>query len=160
MAMAEEDQRLRFALMEHDPTDMKPLHELEKVDQKNTARMKQIVATFGWPSRSLVGAAASHSAWLLVQHSAHDREFQRRCLQMMEPLVEKADVDPQNYAYLFDRVRILDGKPQRYGTQFTTKDGVLQPSPIEDRDHLDERRKAVGLGPFEEYEKLMRSKRW
>lgn len=52
--------------------------------------------------------------------------------------------------------RNTDGRPQRYGTQFTQVAGDLAPSPIEDPDDLDERRAAVGLPPFAEYEARMR----
>jgi hypothetical protein len=48
-------------------------------------------------------------------------------------------------------------RPQLYGTQFTMMDGQVAPQPIEDPGHLDERRAAVGLEPFAEYEATMRS---
>lgn len=155
VAMAAEDQKLRMALLADDSPDMKLVHELEAVDKKNTARMKQIVAEYGWPGRSLVGSEASMKAWLLVQHASDDLEFQRVCLERMKPLVDLGEVEPQDYCYLFDRIRVFQGRPQRYGTQFLTKDGRTEPFAIEDPEELDERRKAMGLEPFEEYRKML-----
>ena len=47
-----------------------------------------------------------------------------------------------------DRVRVSEGKPQVYGTQFHEVDGVWVPQPIEDEANVDARRKNVGLPPL------------
>jgi hypothetical protein len=51
------------------------------------------------------------------------------------------------------------GEPQVHGTQFLDIAGELRVHPIKDRDHLDGRRAAVGLGPFAAYEALLQSER-
>lgn len=134
VAMAKDDQRMRRG--HFDPS----------IDHRNTARLKEIVAEIGWLNRSKVGDQAEHDAWLLVQHADDDPAFQRACLDLMsrEP---PGEVCPEHRAYLDDRLRVAEGKPQRYGTQF--RDG--RPAPIDDLEHLDERRASVGLGPFAEY---------
>ncbi len=48
------------------------------------------------------------------------------------------------------------GRPQRYGSQFTLIEGELTLHEVEDPQHLDQRRAAVGLGPFAEYERQLR----
>ena len=67
--------------------------------------------------------------------------------------VQSADkVSPANIAYLEDRVRVGEGLPQFYGTQFYADEaGNFGPRPIEDPDHVDERRQAVSLQPLSEY---------
>ena len=60
------------------------------------------------------------------------------------------DVDPGDIEYLEDRLLIMEGKPQLYGTQFYTIDGVTKPFPIEDPDHVDERRTHAGLDTYAE----------
>jgi hypothetical protein len=48
------------------------------------------------------------------------------------------------------------GKPQVYGTQFTfVAGGEFVLHPIEDAEHVDERRRAVGLPPMAEQEKAI-----
>jgi hypothetical protein len=67
-------------------------------------------------------------------------------------LVSAGEVSPANIAYLEDRVRVGEGRPQFYGTQFYADEaGNIGPRPIEDPDHVDERRQAVGLQPLSEY---------
>ena len=61
-------------------------------------------------------------------------------------------------AYLEDRVRVNAGQPQLYGTQVTVTDGELGPSPIDDRERLDERRAEAGLEPFADSEARMRDR--
>jgi hypothetical protein len=115
------------------------------LDVANTQRMKEIVEQIGWPTRSKVRKDASERAWLLVQHADHDHAFQRTCLALMKGQAA-GEVSPANIAYLEDRVRVAEGRPQFYGTQFYTDEaGNLDPRPIEDPDHVDERRQAVGL---------------
>jgi hypothetical protein len=61
---------------------------------------------------------------------------------------------PDSYAYLYDRVAVAEQRPQRYGSQYGA-DGT--PEPIEDPDHVDERRKAVGLDTMAEYDLQMKA---
>ena len=58
---------------------------------------------------------------------------------------------------LEDRVRAFEGRPQYYGTQYDwDENGQLGPLPIEDPEHVDERRRSVGLGPLEENTRRIR----
>ncbi|MCH8150001.1 MAG: hypothetical protein IH987_18820 [Planctomycetes bacterium] len=41
--------------------------------------------------------------------------------------------------------------PQLYGTQFLLMDGKNQPRPIEDPEHVDERREEMGMSTLAEY---------
>ncbi|MAG35517.1 MAG: hypothetical protein CL878_04630 [Dehalococcoidia bacterium] len=126
------------------------------LDRRHTLRLREIVVAIGWPVRSKVGVEAARMAWLLAQHADQDPDFQRECLHLMKDAPE-GDVEKQNIAYLEDRVRLKDRRPQLYGTQFRLNHaGDLVPEQIEDPAHLDERRLKAGLGPFSEYEKLMR----
>jgi len=121
------------------------------IDVENTQRMKEMVEQMGWPTRSKVGSHASEMAWLLVQHADHDRAFQQTCLALMK-MQAAGEVSPANIAYLEDRVRVGEGRPQVYGTQFYADEaGNFGPRPIEDPAHVDERRKAVGLQPLSDY---------
>ena len=55
----------------------------QSIDVFNTARMKEIVAQYGWPVPKLVGERVSYAAWILVQHADLDPQFQKRCLMLM-----------------------------------------------------------------------------
>jgi hypothetical protein len=145
-----EDQRIRLAA--------NPDHEeWMRIDADNTAYMKTVLDKHGWPGKSMVGEDGALSAFLLVQHADADPAFQKKCLEMIILAVENKEASASHMAYLTDRVLVADGKPQRYGTQFHSVDGKLQPRPTEDPANLDARRKSVGLPPMAEYVKQMQS---
>ncbi len=121
------------------------------VDRRNTKRMKEIVDKHGWLTPWMVGRDGARAAWLLVQHADHDLAFQREMLAMMECHNIDEQVHPADLAYLTDRVRVNEGKPQVYGTQFHVVDGKLTSRPIEDEENVDKRRKSAGLSPLKEY---------
>jgi hypothetical protein len=117
------------------------------------ARLAEIFDEHGWPGWRLVGEDGSTAAWVIVQHADLDVEFQRRGLALLEDAVAAGDASPGDLAYLVDRVRVADGLPQVYGTQWTPDDdGVWQPrTPIEDEANVDARRAEAGLGTLAEY---------
>ena len=115
--------------------------DMEKVHRENAARLREIVGLIGWPTISKVGAEASDAAWLIVQHSIGEPSFMKSCYRLM--LASVQDVNPQNVAYLHDRICYFEGKPQKYGTQF---DGELL-YPVEDANEVNELRKKINLKP-------------
>jgi hypothetical protein len=52
---------------------------------------------------------------------------------------------------------VNEGRPQYFGTQFSeNQNGAYGPRPIEDIEHVDERRRKLGLDTLSEYkERLM-----
>ena len=122
------------------------------VDNGDGDYLRAVVALAGWPRISVYGRTAAENAWLIVQHADDQPEFQERALALMEPLLADHEVDPRNYALLFDRVALARRRPQLYATQFGEGiGGCLAARPVEDRAHVDERRAAMGLPPLAEY---------
>lgn len=150
-ARVEKDQDLRNRWIQN--TDDKQLGEqLSQVDRDNTAWLKGVVKAQGWPSISKVGRDGAQAAWLLAQHADLDPAFQEEVLTLMQAQVAKGEASGRLLAYLTDRVRLAQDKPQVYGTQFhDTADGKLEPLQMEDPAHVDARRAAVGLESMAEY---------
>lgn len=146
------DQEARRALFANgqQPTPEK-LEKLKQIDEDNTRWLKGVLAQHGWPGKTLVGERAAKGVWLMVQHADRDKPFQKEALALMEKAVAAGEAQGKDLAYLTDRVLVGEGKPQRYGTQFTEEDGVMVPQPIEDEAHVDARRASVGLGTLAEY---------
>ncbi len=118
------------------------------LDEENTRWLKAQVSQTGWFTVRKYGPDADSAAWLLVQHADLDVPFQTEMLSILEPLVPLKETRQSNYAYLYDRVAVNSGRPQRYGTQGRcTPAGVWEPREVEQPEKLDERRAAVGLGP-------------
>ena len=148
LQMAEADQAMRIKAINREAEWD------SSVDERNQARLKAIVDEHGWPTIPKVGAEASNAAWLLVQH-ALDLKFMERCLELMESL-PSGEVKPANIAYQKDRVLMMNGKPQIYGTQFQGTGEGMHVYPINDAERVDERRASVGLGTFAENEARLR----
>ncbi len=148
--MVSQDQDMRTKVLD-DPSAW-----IDGLDERNTEEVKRIVGTIGWPTVSKVGVVTSEAAWLLVQHADHDTAFQSHCLELMK-LEPVGEVNPRNIAYLEDRIRVNTNRGQIYGTQFDEvrdEQGELvryEPQPIEDPEHVDERRARMGLGSLELY---------
>jgi heme-degrading monooxygenase HmoA len=125
-----------------------------RTDKANLMELDAIVAKYGWPGKSLVGVKGSGSAWTIVQHNDHAVHV--RYLDVLKKGFEAGDVEPALYATFVDRVRVEEGKPQVYGSQFHEVNGEYVPFPIEDEKQVDERRAAMGLQPLAEYAQLYR----
>lgn len=149
--MVARDQAVRTAFfIDHDSTQRA---RLVATDATNLSRLKSIVAQFGFPTRKMVGSDGVQAAWLLTQHADTDVAFQTRVLSILKARSE-SDIRPGDIAMLEDRIRVHEGKPQRYGSNFDLK--TLQPTPIDDPEHVDERRAQVHLMPMADYRCVMR----
>lgn len=159
---------LRRELLRRRDVDQAPFREggtadpeaMRLVATNNADWLKAVIDEVGWPGRRLVGEDGAHAAWLLAQHSDHDPEFQRRCLGLLEDAVARKDAAGDCYAYLLDRVRVNDGRPQLYGTQFRRTDVGVEALPIEDPEHVDERRAALGMMSLAEYAEGFKKVPW
>lgn len=158
LSRKEQDQAAREKLSGPGAPDQSLIAEVTRIDADNTAWLKQVIATHGWPGKSLVSKDGAKAAWLFVQHADHDRAFQKQALALLEAAVAKGEAEAADLAYLTDRVLVGEGKPQRYGTQFHVVDGKLMPQPIEDEANVDLLRAFAGLPSLAEYKKVMQQK--
>ncbi len=127
--------------------------EMAAVDARNVARLREILQNYGWPGKSLVGTDGAGAAWTIAQHGGH--LFLQQTVPLMKAAADKGELDWGLVATSIDRVLIGDGKKQLYGTQFDTEGDHCEPKNVADPAKLDERRKAVGLGPINEYAKML-----
>jgi len=132
--------------------------QLKKLHTENTKRAIEIVREGGWPAISQVGEEGSDAMWLIVQHSVLDPEFMLSCIPQLERLVHEGEAKGWQLAFLQDRVLMLQGKPQIYGTQHELdSNGELQPYRLACPEEVDERRKAAGLEPLVEKTRMLRA---
>jgi len=151
LAMEAEDIRVRAELLAQSALGDGYNPRMREVHERNATRLKAIIAAHGWPGRSLVGQDGSHAAWRVVQHAIGDPSFQRSCLAAIEESVADGEAPLAQLAFLVDRVRYFEGRPQIYGTQFDwDENGEMNPWQIEDPDHVDERRSRAGLNSIAE----------
>ncbi len=145
LAMAEEDRRVRAALAA-DGSLFEGYHpRMRATHDGHAARLALIFDRHGWPGWSRVGADGAEAAWLIVQHAIAQPALQRRALSALLDAAERGEVPPWQPAMLEDRIRVFDGRLQRYGTQLDwNAEGTLAPLPIEDPAGVDRRRRSAG----------------
>ena len=154
--LASEDQQVRARVTgAQTPPDV--IAELARVDLKTRTRLREIIRRYGWPGIRVVGFDGASAAWLIVQHADADVDFQKQCLRLMQTAARNGQAPRENLAFLIDRVRIAEGKPQIYGTQFRYQDGKTVLAPVEDEANLDHRRRRMGLASIDAYRKQMQS---
>lgn len=151
IAMAEADLRVRAELAA-DGSLFEGYHpRMRAVHDVHAARLAAILEAHGWPGTSRVGEDGARAAWLIVQHAIGHPALQRAALSRLDEATSRGEMPPCYAAMLDDRIRTLEGRPQRFGTQFDwDAAGEMSPLPIEDPEGVDGRRQAIGLHPLEE----------
>jgi hypothetical protein len=125
------------------------------VSEANTAWLKTQLKAHGWYAIDTFGKEADQAAFLLVQHADRDPAFQAEMLPQLEKLALEGKARPTSYAMLFDRVAVVQKRPQRYGTQGRcTGPGVWEAFESEDPANLDKRRATMSLPPSADFAKM------
>jgi len=158
LAMREEDLRVRAEVVKGASSFAGYHPRMEELHKRNAARLKEIIAEHGWPGRSLVGEDGAIAAWFIAQHAISDPPFQRRALELQREARDKGEISAVGPAFLEDRICVLEGRPQIYGTQFEGDEhGMPQPLQIADPEHVNERRAAIGMNTIEERTREMQA---
>ncbi len=125
--------------------------EMEQMHFKNADILNDLIEQIGYPTYDKVGEEASEAAWLVIQHAISRPDFMVKCRDLLEVAVSENKANPKNLAYLTDRISVLSGKPQLYGSQFGwDENGELNPNRYDDLDKVNYRRKAICLNSLEE----------
>jgi hypothetical protein len=153
-----DDQRTRKGIVElikkegmESDTVKARLKEMDMYDSINLVKTQKILDEYGWPGFDQVGRIGALTIFLVIQHSP--LRVQQKYLPAMREAVKNKQASAANLALLEDRVALGEGRKQIYGSQIHSDKITNQPflAPLEDPDHVDERRKAVGLGSLAEY---------
>lgn len=118
----------------------------------NLADLEELINSKGWPKQSQVGSLAASAAFFILQHS--NAEAQEKYIGMFENACRNKEGNCQQYALMFDRMRMNQDKPQRFGTHAyldPSKGSTNELYPLEDESKVDEWRKEIGLEPLMEY---------
>ena len=150
LALAEQDQSFLGA-PERDPNSDEDQRQLLEVMGRLRRRLVQILDTYGWPGKSLVGQDGAEAAWTLALHTMPDPDVLRRCLTLMRDAAAAGEAESWQVAFLVDRVSLVERNVQVYGTTICRQeDGSFGPPLLEDPGQVEERRRAVGLPPLDQ----------
>jgi hypothetical protein len=104
LAMREEDLRLRQELLQARNLEGGYHRDMEDIHKKNASRLREIIAQYGWPTRTLVGVDGEEAAWLIVQHAIGEPELLRASVSLLEEAVAAGEAPAWQLAYLSDRI--------------------------------------------------------
>ena len=128
------------------------------IDEINRNRLKEIFQEHGFPTRNLIGKMAMSGIFFIIQHADGDTAWQKSQLPNILKAVEAGELSKSNYTYLYDRIKVNSGEPQRYGSQFEKVDRVNKIAELretEDLENLNQRRREMEMMPIETYRRLM-----
>ncbi len=109
----------------------------------------------GFPYKNKFGEDLYKAGIALSLHSSP--KLMRRVLALLENATSE-QLDLPHKAYLIDKLRVLEGEKQIYGTQFKRlENGSIEFLPIADQETIDEKRKQVGLPTLEDYRNTAQS---
>ncbi len=135
----------RLPEAERVPASQEMWREINAQDAENQAALAALMPTQGWFTSDRVGAAAATAAWSVVQHATENLGLMQSVLARMTVAVQARLVAPDDYAKLLDRVAMLQGEPQTYGTQFKCVDHAWRRYEMPDPEHVEERRRTLGM---------------
>lgn len=128
----------------------------DRIDKENQRLVSSILKD-GLPKG--LSPQSYKAIWLIVDHAG--LKFQKKYLQKMEDAVRRGLVSANDFAVLTDRIKMREGKPQKYGTQSytVTVDGrqVIYIWPVEDPQRLEELRNEIGAGDIEDIVQLLKA---
>ena len=132
--------------------------DIDGTDKINIEKLKIIIDEIGFPDRKMVGKQGMMSIYTIIRNANKYPEFQASQLKNVKLAAEQGELSTEDYAYLFDRVKLNAGERQVYGTHFSAPDyadrkAVLMP--ITDEEKLDDRRRELGLMPIELFKRLL-----
>jgi hypothetical protein len=116
-----------------------------ELNRVNSSRLRQIIAVFGWPGFTLVGDQGSRAAWRVAMHSYAEPDFMRQCRDLIDRATQNGDAPRWQFAMIDDRIRVYEGRPQRYATQLRHGADGLEPYPIENEQRVNSMRMQAGL---------------
>jgi hypothetical protein len=131
--------------------------EIPAVDADNLGYVGQLLREVGWIDVERFGLSASVAAFLIVLHSG-DLPLMLAAQQALWKDHTAGHPVGRYYASLDDKVRLMQGYRQRYGSSLGEDErGGLVVLPLEDRARVDAWRKEVGLPPLAEYLEVWRA---
>lgn len=117
--------------------------EIKSLNQENVAVLEAMVPAEGWFSSKVYGQDAATGAFLIVQHA--DTPLRKRFLPTIEIMAQRGEALWSEYALMYDRVAVAEGRLQRYGTQMHCVSGQMVPHPTEAPAELESRRAPMGF---------------
>lgn len=149
--VAEQDRALQRELAAAGEWGLSIYHpRMRACNEQNAAVLMDFLHRYGWPVPSKYGIALHESAWWIAAHAISLPHVQRYALQLLTEAYMSGETVGPEYAKIFDKVALHEGRLQRYGTQFNSSPDGWMVDALENPKKVDEYRAQVGLPTLEE----------
>ena len=117
----------------------------------NEGKVKNILDSYGWPSKEMSGEQGNWTICNVIQHS--DNEVRIQYLPMMRQAVKDKKLEPRFLVRAEDRIATERGDLQIYGGQmkYYPETKSFNVWPVLDPKNIDKRRAEIGLEPIAEF---------
>jgi hypothetical protein len=124
---------------------------MQAQDSINQIKVCAILDKYGWLGSDVLGEEGNGTLFFVLQHA--ELPMQAKYLPLLRTAVKEGRAKARHLALVEDRVALRQGKKQIYGSQvgWDMRTNTHYVMPLEDPDHVDQRRAAVGLPPLAEY---------
>lgn len=121
-----------------------------EIDRENLTKVISLIENCGMPTLKDVTSKQMRTIWLVFQHS--DNESRKKYLSLLEKSAKNGDLRKSNIAMMKDRILLIDGEPQIYGTQVVSNsENGWELYNLKDPESVNKRRREVGFEPLEDY---------
>lgn len=123
-----------------------------QTDKEHYDVLLKLIGKKNYPKSSEIGERPSKAVFLIINHTM-DTAILSHFIPLVENRCKEGEADWLFYATMYDRLMILKGKPQRFGTQYRQISGgdgneKHELFPLEDSRNLNNFRKSIGLEPL------------
>jgi hypothetical protein len=118
------------------------------VHEQNAQLLEEFIMQYGWPLPLTFGKDVHEAAWLIAIHAISKPGMLKSTLQLLEQALQAGQPVAEEYAKLFDRIALYEGRKQYYGTQFFPSPMGWIARDLLDPENVDERRALLGLSTF------------
>lgn len=153
LKLAKKDQGIRI---NGDFEKAETILKMSKIDLANQRQLEKILETIKIPTTKNIGVDGAEAVWLIAQHAGYNLNLMKKALRLMRQATRTNPKDGyyKGIPYLVDRINIMEGNSQVFGTQFWAgSSGKPEPYPIVDRREVENLRRLYGIRPFSEYKK-------
>ena len=159
LQMMHRDLKMREKLISEGKLSEGYHEDMRSIHTQNIEILEEIIGQIGYPNDAKVGKEASEAAWIVIQHAIEKPAFMKKCKELLRNEVDRKRADPKHLACLSDRITVLSGQPQEYGTQFDwNEEGVMAPEHMDDIEKVNRRRRELGWNNVEEQTAMIRKK--
>lgn len=120
-------------------------------DSVNTIKVTALLDQYGWLGQDVLGYDGNRTLFLVIQHS--NLALMQKYLPMMQTAVADGKARASDLALMEDRTALYESRKQLYGSQLThdSLTNTFYVLPLEDPEHVDERRAKMNLPPIAVY---------